>query len=217
MKLLGMAEAIVWAAVGVVGLGAVVIASAMAGELVRDRDDPGTDDPREYSELDTTVTSRCGGCNASSPTSFANFANPSPPSLESADLSELETRSIDVQFALAVLAGLEAEPTVWAISFLDEWARNEGAYAARYNPLATTRREPGSTCYNAVCVRHYPDFETGVAATVATLNQASFASIVDSLRAAAVTDRRTVDAALRRWGTVLLADKVAAGWAPVSD
>jgi hypothetical protein len=43
--------------------------------------------------------------------------------------------------------------------------------SARWNPLATTYYMPGSTCYNASCVRNYVSVEQGLQATYGTLSQ----------------------------------------------
>lgn len=53
-------------------------------------------------------------------------------------------------------------------TFLQGWANIEGT-KARYNPLATTLRQPGSTSFNSVGVQNYPTPEIGVAATADTL------------------------------------------------
>lgn len=43
--------------------------------------------------------------------------------------------------------------------------------SARWNPLATTYYERGSTCYNASCVRNYLSLEQGLDGTYKTLSQ----------------------------------------------
>ena len=43
--------------------------------------------------------------------------------------------------------------------------------SARWNPLATTYYMPGSTCYNAGCVRNYISLEQGLQATYGTLSR----------------------------------------------
>lgn len=214
MRYAALAEAMLWGTVFMLGFAVAVMVTVMAGNLVRERTEQGESTQKAAANEAVAPRTRCEGCNAPTPTPVALTPEPKPASPE---LADLKTEMIDLGFALAVLLALDVEPSAWSVRFLEEWARNEGAYAARYNPLATTRGAPGSTCYNEVCVRHYPDFETGVAATVATLKQTGYAAIVDSLEADAITDRPAVGAALRLWGTVLLADKVAAGWSPSTN
>ena len=43
--------------------------------------------------------------------------------------------------------------------------------SARWNPLATTYSMPGSTCYNASCVRNYVSLQQGLDATYKTLSR----------------------------------------------
>lgn len=50
------------------------------------------------------------------------------------------------------------------------WMQSEGS-PARWNPLATTLRKPGSTTMNSHGVQHYPDFPTGLDATADTLRE----------------------------------------------
>ncbi len=86
------------------------------------------------------------------------------------------------------------------------WIVAEGSVAA-WNPLNTTQRMPGSWTLagNTAGVQEYPDFETGLAATVRTIEQADpklgYVLILERLRASARA-RRTLRAVERsRWGT----------------
>jgi hypothetical protein len=97
------------------------------------------------------------------------------------------------------------------------WMAGEGT-AAKFNPLATTRPEPGSTPFNTVPVQNYVSWEQGVKATVDTLKNGRYAAILACLRAhdvAAVT-LAAVDAS--DWGTSFggdpqgFADGVEARW-----
>lgn len=54
------------------------------------------------------------------------------------------------------------------LTCVSAWTKREGT-TARYNPLATTLWMPGSTVFNSVNVRNFPDVETGLAATFQTL------------------------------------------------
>lgn len=216
MRFASVAEAVVWAAVLILGFAVAITVTVVATTLVQERLEQDAALQQGSVINDVAARSNCDGCTSSQTFPGSLLAEPKPTPLLSPleEFSHLEAEKIDLAFALAVLLALDVEPTAWTVAFLEEWARNEGSHAARFNPLATTRNAPGSTCYNAVCVRHYPDFDTGVAATVATLNQDSYSSVIDSLREDAITDHLSVATALRRWGTVLLADKVDGGWSP---
>ncbi len=127
-------------------------------------------------------------------------------------LVEFTTRTIDVEWAIGLVRYLGITPTAWNIAFLDEWARHEGAYAASYNPLATTMWAEGSWCFNEVCVRHYPDQLTGILATAQTLQLSYYPAIRETLSTSTMIPGTARE--LRTWGTMLLADKIERGWTP---
>jgi hypothetical protein len=89
------------------------------------------------------------------------------------------------------------------------WQTAEGT-DARFNPLATTRKMPGSTNFNRVGVQDYTDLLSGVKATQLTLSESghNYEPIVASLRA----NRAAADTleAVRNsaWGTGALALQV---------
>jgi len=91
------------------------------------------------------------------------------------------------------------------------WIQAEGG-TAHWNPLNTTQKEPGSWDYNSVGVQNYPDFDTGLAATVKTILQTDkdlgYYRIVGRLRRAERPARtlRAVEAS--QWGTGGLALEV---------
>jgi cell wall-associated NlpC family hydrolase len=103
-----------------------------------------------------------------------------------------------------VLAGLGNEsPTANTVAFLEAWARAENTQAA-FNPLATTQGAEGSTmfnCLNPACtvgVRNYPDYATGVRATVETLTNGFYPRTLAGL----VSNQPTVDdGEMGVWGT----------------
>lgn len=71
-------------------------------------------------------------------------------------------------------------PSFETIQFIVAWQRGEGTQAAN-NPLATTQDATGSTCFNSVCVRNYRSREQGLDATVQTLMNGSYPSILQGL------------------------------------
>lgn len=82
------------------------------------------------------------------------------------------------------------------------WMQTEGG-SARWNPLNTTKRMPGSTDYNSVGVQNYPDFDTGLAATLSTIRELGhgYETILKRLHASA-RPRRTCKAIdSSAWGT----------------
>lgn len=117
------------------------------------------------------------------------------------------------EFAEKLLRKLHAPVTMrnqWA---LVSWMTAEGG-TAHYNPLNTTQKMPGSWDYNWVPVQNYPDLETGLEATVKTLNYGAdrglygYHAIRHNLRRNAWA-RRTLGAVERSaWGTGGLALRV---------
>ena len=93
------------------------------------------------------------------------------------------------------LFGSGVTPKSWADAVLNyaHWPRtiaNEQSLIAQavieggggtYNPLNTTLAAPGSTCFNNICVRNYSSWQTGVGATVRTI-QGGYPMMLSGLR-----------------------------------
>lgn len=116
-------------------------------------------------------------------------------------------------FYQGVLKGIGAKVTAEKIKFLEAWRRGEGS-KAKNNPFNTTKDIPGNadTKYNSVGVRNYPDLQTGLDATLATLKLSYYKEIVsllrkDNVKASDIARCR----ALKKWGTGDMAKKVLAG------
>jgi hypothetical protein len=81
-------------------------------------------------------------------------------------------KQVDRSF-LADIARQLINPAVgdvdFAVAALEAWKARENTNAC-WNPLATTLRMSGSTNFNGVGVKNYPDRDTGVRATAITLN-----------------------------------------------
>jgi hypothetical protein len=106
-------------------------------------------------------------------------------------------------FYKAVLKKLGANETPEKIKFLEAWRRGEGGHA-RNNPFNTTKDVPGDadTKYNSVGVRNYPDPQTGLEATIATLTLPYYKDIVNLLRKDNVTAKEIAHCrSLKIWGT----------------
>lgn len=112
------------------------------------------------------------------------------------------------RFATDLLTNLTLPVTGPNVAALQAWASGEGSQAA-FNPLDTTQAEPGATAFNAnggVPVENYPDYRTGLAATVATLEPGGrpaplYAKIIDALRAGSSAEAVESAVAASPWGT----------------
>src|SRR4051812_5622023 len=120
--------------------------------------------------------------------------------------------SDDLGFYRAVLKGLGVNETPEKIKFLQAWRQGEGGQA-RNNPFNTSMDVPGDadTKYNSHGVRNYPDRQTGLDATVATLKLSYYKEIVDLLQKDTVTAKELAHTtALKKWGTGEMVKKVLA-------
>lgn len=90
-------------------------------------------------------------------------------------------------------------PTTWAIALLGEigrpatpqntvavtaWERAEGGHwanSARFNPLNTTQRMPGSAPMNSVGVQAYTSWRQGLDATTITLRNGRYGGVLQAL------------------------------------
>ncbi len=102
-----------------------------------------------------------------------------------------------------VLKGLGAPVTARNIGFLHIWHTFEGGTAAN-NPLNTTQAAKGATEYNSAGVKNYPSAGVGIQATVQTLENGKYSSIVNALRSGdpwGFHHEDSVAANLRTWGT----------------
>jgi hypothetical protein len=120
----------------------------------------------------------------------------------------------DDAFYARVLAGIGAPVTPETKRFMYAWRAAEGGQAT-FNPFNTTRKSPDklSTNYNSVGVQNYADEEQGIAATIATLLNGRYGTIIDALKdprpGAALRAARAL--AKTPWGTGKLAEKVLLG------
>ncbi len=106
------------------------------------------------------------------------------------------------EFARRLLRRLDAPATHHNLVALVTWMQAEGSDAA-FNPLATTRRMPGSSDFNSAGVQNYASAHDGVEATAATLHEVGhgYRRIVVALRSSAPA-KATIDAVGdSEWGT----------------
>lgn len=101
----------------------------------------------------------------------------------------------------ALLRALNAPDTPQNRLFLQLWQRAEGGSAAN-NPFNTTQPEHGASNYNGVGVKNYGSPQQGLEATVRTLENGRYGSIVRDLRSGHATAKKLgVDLAQSPWGT----------------
>ncbi len=105
-----------------------------------------------------------------------------------------------------VLSGLGAPESAQNLQFLNAWAAAEGG-SASFNPLNTTQSASGATPYNSNNgnpVWNYPDANTGIQATVATLENGNYPTIVQGLLSGnpyASQYQSGISQQLQTWGT----------------
>ena len=107
-------------------------------------------------------------------------------------------------WAKALLQQIHMPLTSANVAAVTAWELAEGGHwhnSARYNPLDTTMPEPGATAMNSVGVKAYLSWAQGFQATIATLRNGYYGSILAALRAGdnaiAVADA----VAASPWGT----------------
>jgi hypothetical protein len=89
-------------------------------------------------------------------------------------------------WAIDLLARLDnSQPSADIVAFVVAWTRAEdGGSGAidRHNPLNTTQDAPGAWPINGVGVKGYPDYETGMNATIETLTNGLYDPLVIGLQ-----------------------------------
>lgn len=89
-------------------------------------------------------------------------------------------------FANEFLTSLGAPVTAANVASVVAWAKREGGNwnnNAKYNPLNTTFKQPGSTSINSVGVQSYISWDQGIQATVQTLKNGKYSDIIAGLMA----------------------------------
>lgn len=98
---------------------------------------------------------------------------------------ETHSEGTVTEFGKAVLDGLfpgDVPSTTNQLRLFQAWAGAEGGGGA-YNPLNSTEPAPGATNFNSVGVKNYPDFKSGVAATIRTIKNGRYPTLLAALRA----------------------------------
>ena len=117
----------------------------------------------------------------------------------------------DEEFYKAVLTGIGATVTPEKMKFLKAWRQAEGG-KANYNPFNTTKTAPGTTDYNSVGVKEYPDRQTGLEATIKTLKLPYYKDLVSKLLNDSSTAEEIASSPdLETWGTGSGVERVLGG------
>ena len=151
--------------------------------------------------LSTTTGTAPGPVRTSAPTTTAVPPPPPPPTTTSPAQLVVNTSS---DFAVALLNALGDPITSPNMGAIVSWEKAEGGNwnsPAKYNPLNTTKRMPGSYSINGVGVQAYTSWPQGLAATVQTLQGGAYAGILSALKAG--TSEQAVERAVASsvWGT----------------
>lgn len=109
----------------------------------------------------------------------------------------VEGRSVPRDFFTAVLNYMGIPASSFALDALEAWKPYENTSAC-WNPLATTWDMPGSSDFNSVGVKNYPDSDTGSQATANTINLSYYEGIQNMLRLDSF-DRDKIRAGLNTW------------------
>jgi peptidoglycan hydrolase CwlO-like protein len=107
-------------------------------------------------------------------------------------------------WARALLVAMRLPVTADNVAAVAAWEMAEGGHwynTAYFNPLNTTQRMPGATVFNSVGVKAYTSWKQGLQATVITLKNGYYGSIIAALRRG--NDAAAVAAAVGAspWGT----------------
>lgn len=87
--------------------------------------------------------------------------------------------------AQAIIRALGAAPTAAGINLLVAWMEEEDGANSTLpcnNPMNSTLSEPGSHTVNYVGVECYPNLSTGVAATIATLGNGDYNTLLQAVK-----------------------------------
>jgi hypothetical protein len=107
-------------------------------------------------------------------------------------------------FAVALLNALGDPTTPQNTGAIVSWEKAEGGNwnsPAKYNPLNTTRRMPGSYSINGIGVQAYTSWPQGVAATVQTLEGGAYRGILGVLQSGSSEQAVERAVASSIWGT----------------
>jgi hypothetical protein len=148
-------------------------------------------------ENDEQLAAAAEGGAANTQGAIATSANPDPSATSFAINGPQD-------FAVALLRTLGDPVTSQNTQAIVAWCQREGGgwgNVARFNPLNTSMRMPGSHAINGDGVQSYTSWSEGLTATVATLNGASYRRILAALSAGSSVQAVENAVASSPWGT----------------
>jgi hypothetical protein len=107
-------------------------------------------------------------------------------------------------FAFALLRTLGDPLTLPNVGAIVAWCHREGGAwnsPAKFNPLNTSMKMPGSHAINGSAVQSYTSWSQGLTATVATLNSGAYRGILAALAAGSSTSAVEGAVSASPWGT----------------
>lgn len=110
-------------------------------------------------------------------------------------------------FAKAVLSGIGVPTSSNNVNAMLAWMTFEGGHwhnSAAHNPLNTTQSMPGSYKAPGTIVQAYPDWKTGLAATIKTLNYGVYSGIRAALEQNANPADTLLAIKVSPWGTTAI-------------
>lgn len=108
------------------------------------------------------------------------------------------------QWARALLQRLGYKATNGNITAIMAWMRAEGGHwnnSAHYNPLNTTQKMSGASSMNSVGVKSYTSWDQGLQATVITLRNGYYGSILSALKSGGSASSVANAVVNSPWGT----------------
>lgn len=108
--------------------------------------------------------------------------------------------STRIEFARDVLKVGGFPPSLNNYVTLVAWMEAEGT-KAKFNPLATTHPSKGATDFNTTHVKNYATWDSGVKATVDTLNNGNYTRILKDLHQSAAAQITLHEVTVSLWGT----------------
>ena len=109
-----------------------------------------------------------------------------------------------ITWAQTLLSAIGAPVSSENLRAITTWERAEGGHwqnAARFNPLNTTQRMPGSVSMNSVGVQAYTSWSQGLQATVTTLRNGHYGGILAALANGSCAPCVAAAVGASPWGT----------------
>lgn len=139
------------------------------------------------------------------PGTSATASSPTPVPSGSSSLAPVLDINSAAEFAVALLRHGNWPVTGSNVCAVMAWEAAEGGHfvqgSSRFNPLNTTQSMPGDSIFNSVGVRNYPDWRTGLDATVKTMSLGFYDAIRSELTNGKNAQRVLSAVGASVWGT----------------